>query len=487
MPVLRESSTFGRLFGPATNSVTSADEEKLIKLGQSMRDEEEREGTLTPRTGYTYLGQFIAHDLTLDDMPLAGDRFEPELTRNYRAARLDLEHVYGGGPAVSPQLYEGAPGEETFKIGGTSPGGIARDLPRDDGRLLLGDGADPRNAINLIVRQLHVLFLKFHNEALRQLRERPEAFAVSANCNGSTLFARAQRLVQWHYQWIVRHDYLPRVVNPSVWTMPRTARKPCANMPLPVEFSLAAFRFGHSMVRNAYSFNCRRPRIELDEMMLEGRSTNPLRDELLIEWGKFFDGLPASGPVGSSSFIDTSITRHLHGMSADSLAMCGRGRHVDSPAVTLPVRTLLRGARARLPSGQQIARHLVDNGILHVDTMLSQDELMGAVCNSSPRVLEETRLGTETPLFYYVLKEAEVKAGGQSLGPVGSYIVSDVIQAALESDPTSYLTYMGPNWQRPRWRFPNSVERPINNMIGIVQLVGDDKLLPECHRLGQSC
>jgi hypothetical protein len=85
-----------------------------------------------------------------------------------------------------------------------------------------------------------------------------------------------------------------------------------------------------------------------------------------------------------------------------------------------------------------------------------------------------------TPLFYYILKESELKAGGLTLGPVGSHIVSEVIQGALENDPDSYLACAGPNWQLPPWQFPSGAERPVNSLISIIRLVGDDKLLPEC-------
>ncbi|MEY2573220.1 MAG: hypothetical protein QOJ87_1433, partial [Verrucomicrobiota bacterium] len=200
----------GRPLGPD-------DEWKLVELGNAMRYGKEREGTLTPRIGYTYFGQFLGHDLTHDATPLAGPYEDPEKTPNFRTAVFDLDHVYADGPAGSPYLYEGEEGAETFKIGATVPGGYRRDLPIARGHLLIGDLQDTRNVDNLLLRQLHVLFLKFHNEAVRQLQTNDDLKAVADSLGRGTVFDRARRLVCWHYQWIIRHDYLPRIVHNDVW------------------------------------------------------------------------------------------------------------------------------------------------------------------------------------------------------------------------------------------------------------------------------
>ncbi|HEX8897286.1 MAG TPA: hypothetical protein VF751_01200, partial [Chthoniobacterales bacterium] len=107
-------------------------------------------------------------------------------------------------------------------------------------------------------------------------------------------------------------------------------------------------------------------------------------------------------------------------------------------------------------------------------------QLTTDTCNQCGSVLARNGLEQNTPLFYYVLKEAELKGEGLTLGPVGSHIVSHVIQNALESDSDGYLSVAGQKWELPRWRFPSGTRRPVNSLIGIIQLVGDDKLLPEC-------
>jgi hypothetical protein len=471
---------YSRLFQRPTAPLAKSEEEKLIKLGSSMRYTIEREGTLTPRVGYTYFGQFVGHDLTDDVTPLEGPYLDPELTPNYRTPHLDLDHIYGGGPQKSPNLYEGDAGAEVFKLGATSSGGYARDLPFENGAILIGD---TRNLINLILRQLHVIFLKFHNEAIKQLSAKPPTIIGIENLDSGTIFERAQRLVRWHYQWIVRHDFLPRILHLSVWNRrSRTSRHvsgPKDNFSIPIEFSLAAFRFGHSMVRKAYGLNCRQKRVELPELMAMGQEPSPLSDDLVIEWGRFFDGLPASGPVASSSYIDSSIAAPLHGLFPPTLRLCNR-MESSTAVISLPVRTLLRGARAGLPSGQEVAEALFEQGVIRGEDRLTISQLTRDTCNHSGRVVHENGLEQNTPLFYYLLKEAEINGSGLTLGPIGSYIVAEVIQRSLQTDPDGYISMAGPQWELPEWRFPSGTRRQINSLIGIIQLIGDNRLLPEC-------
>jgi hypothetical protein len=473
---------YSRLFAKPAKPIPRDQENKLIELGKAMRYDVEREGTLTPRVGYTYFGQFLGHDLTHDTTPLEGPYADPEQTPNYRTPSFDLDHIYGGGPEKSPFLYEGEEGAETFKIGSTTPTGYRRDLPVEHGMVLIGDLQDTRNLDNLILRQLHVVFLKFHNEAIRQLSAHPPTITGVENVGPGTLFERAQRLVRWHYQWIIRHDFLPRVVHTDVWNYQEQRvpwhLEPGQNYAVPIEFSLAAFRFGHSMVRNAYRLNCRTKRVVIGELMALGQNASPIPDDYLLEWGTFFDGLPASGPQASSNFLDTSVSTAMHGLSPSTIRLA----HPLEPAnpSNLPVRTLLRGARARLPSGQEVAETLVAQGRISSDDCLTTSQLLQDTCDHSGRILREMGLEQNTPLFYYLLKEAELAAEGLRLGPIGSHIVSEVIQGALETDPDSYMSFVGPKWKLPLWHFASGARRPINSLIGIIQLIGDDKLLPEC-------
>jgi hypothetical protein len=194
--------------------------------------------------GYTYLGQFIDHDMTLDRTPLTLQQQDPKGTVNHDSPRFDLASVYGRGPAGSPELYD--PARPGYLLCNDHDG--VRDLPRDEaGAAWLGD---PRNDEDLVVAQLHAVFLRLHN----RLRDQ-----------GST-FEQAQQQVRWHHQWLIVNDYLPRIVGRDVvdrllrrrrskpievlgrFHEPRNPRKPY----MPVEFSGAARRFGHSTIRAEY-------------------------------------------------------------------------------------------------------------------------------------------------------------------------------------------------------------------------------------------
>jgi hypothetical protein len=321
------------------------------------------------------------------------------------------------------------------------------------------------------------------NEAIKQLSAKRPPITGIENPGPGTIFERARRLVRWHYQWIVRHDLLPRILHTSVWNLEdRTIRAHSQSkdtFAIPIEFSLAAFRFGHALVRNAYGLNCRQKRVVLPELMALGHKPSPFPDDFMIEWGRFFDGLPGSGPVASSSYIDTSIAAPLHDLSPSIIRLCSKTERSVQPA-RLPVRTLLRGARARLPSGQEVADALVKQGVINPQDRLTSTQLTKDTCNHSGSVLQDVGLEENTPLFYYLLKEAEINGLGRTLGPIGSRIVARVIEGALEADPNGYMSVAGRDWDLPLWRFPGGAHRRINSLIRIIQLVGDTQLLPEC-------
>ena len=212
--------------------------------------------------------------------------------------------------------------------------------------------------------------------------------------------------------------------------------------------------------------------------MALGQQATPIPDDYLVEWGTFFDGLPTSGPQASSNYIDTSVIGAMHGLPREILTL-GNENEAINPS-SLPVRTLLRGGRAGLASGQEIADILASHGRITASDKLISSDLSRDTSDCSGSVLRKNGLHENTPLFYYILKEAELKTGGLTLGPVGSQIVAEVIQTALESDPEGYVATVGSKWRLPSWQFPSGAQRPVNSLIRIVQLVGDDKLLPEC-------
>jgi hypothetical protein len=459
----RSSSSYTRMFPDLERKPSrpvSDFEEGLTELGRAMADrdplvEEESQPDL-PTAGYTYLGQFIDHDLTLDLTPLARASPNVEDTPNFRSSFLDLDHVYGGGPTLSPFLYEqGARGAERFLIGKTRGDlALAEDLPRNaEGIALTGD---PRQDENLILAQLHVAFLKLHNVIVA------DSALLSASPwyrrAGDTDFAVARRIVTWHYQWIIRHDYLKQVLDRDVFErLPEIESAKRNNPPLdfriPVEFSVAAFRFGHSMVRDQYKTGVNRQHepVSLPDLLAltgsMGGASPALPAEWIVSWDRFF--LHRGGDtahLNRTRKIDTQIAKSLHHVEQLTTKPFATQIPPGSLPSELPVRTLLRGARMDLPSGEDVAREMSRRG--NWIRILTDNEI---VSGDHKEILTNPRYGLlgNTPLWYYVLKEAELHTNGagqrgRSLGPLGSYLVADVILDALVADPDSYLSV--PDW-----------------------------------------
>lgn len=364
--------------------------------------------------GYTFLGQFIDHDMTLDRTPLAQQRSDPDALVNYDSPSFDLGSLYGRGPAADPDLYEPG-GAGRLRVVVNAEG--VEDLPRRaDGTAWIGDG---RNDENLIVSQLHLAFAKFHNRCL------------ASGLAGS--FADAQRLVRWHFQWLIVHEFLPRVVgddvvrrflpDPAKPTVKREFYKPKdpTRPMMPVEYSVAAYRFGHSMVRAAYlvnivdGVNTVAPTFGQEGADLRG--SRPLPARVRIDWEHFFavPGRPEDH-VNHARRIDGKLALPLFNLPSTV---------VSDAVVSLAERNLLRAKQCGLPSGQAVARAM---GV----TPLTNAEL------GVPDPADPGWAGG-APLWFYVLREAELQRGGQRLGEVGGRVVAEVILGVLDSDKTSYL------------------------------------------------
>ena len=365
--------------------------------------------------GFTFLGQFLDHDITLDTTPLDEQRGDPKALAQYRSPRYDLDSVYGGGPTVRPELYD-PENPAKLRLGGGN--GMPDDLPRtSSGRAVIGD---ERNDENLLVAQIHAGFIKFHNRVVDHL-------------GGGDVFAEAQRLVVWHWQWVVLHDFLPRIVDPALLATileepdrgpararlqlykPKNPNKPM----LPVEHAVAAYRFGHSMVRGRYNVNG--PPGGAATIAIFGKEPGvgnlnggrQLPPELVVNWRNFYEFPDAPRPTRARR-IDTVISAPLYDMPDP-----------PSPASmrSLAERNLLRGSRVGLASGQDVARAV---GV----TPLTNAEL---------GITDDPGWRGQAPLWFYVLKEAELLDEGRRLGPVGGRIVAEVLVGLLALDKGSYL------------------------------------------------
>jgi hypothetical protein len=370
--------------------------------------------------GTTFVGQFLDHDITFDNSSPLGTPAEPTATSNERDARLDLDSVYGGGPSVSPTLYDS---RDTAKFL-VSSGGRFEDLPRFSSNLRAAI-ADPRNDENLMISGLQVAFLLAHNRAVDDRRTR--------NLPGDPWFF-SRRTIIHHWQWIVVHEFLPQIVGQSlVSDILRNGRRWYRfNRPaMPVEFQTGAYRFGHSMVRPSYRAN-RTGNADgtaffgfifdpagqgrADPVDLRGGVRARRR---FIGWETFFDfGGIMTQHTRPNKRIDTNISTPLFNLPLQTIP-------TGAPPTSLAQRNLLRHLTWSMPSGQRIAA------------------ATGSPVLSSANFpeLRQFGLGLEvsTPLWYYVLREAQVLNDGVRLGPVGGRIVAETIIGLLQLDEFSYL------------------------------------------------
>lgn len=300
------------------------------------------------------------------------------------------------------------------------------DLQRNSqGTALIGD---PRNDENIIVSQLHLSFLKFHNRV-------PEFVRETRGMTGFEAFHEAQRLVRWHYQWVVVDDYLRRTVgdqtlnqilippdpdNPNDVPQIETRFYKWKRQPfLPVEFSVAAFRFGHSQVRATYKINDLVPELPI---FAQSEEPGPLDDfrggrhlpaQWMVDWSFFFDTAGPGSSKQKSLLIDAKLAEGLFKLPGE-----------PPERESLALRNLARGSRFALPSGRRVARSML----------------------IEPLTRERLGLDHPAPLWFYVLKEAELTSGGQHLGAAGGRIVAEVLLGLLAGDPLSYVN-VDPDWK----------------------------------------
>jgi hypothetical protein len=407
-------------------------------MGNSGRDT--ADDSATP-SGFTYVGQFVDHDVTLDvssaiDSPTIVDA---TVINNMRSPMLDLDSVYGKGPAVDAFLYTPpAPGEpaSAFRMllgtnlqsGVGGPGGAAaaagmiahndRDVPRTSA--LTAIIGDPRNNENLIVSQLHFAMLKFHNAIVDSL--------IADGFTGD-LFVEAKRQATLHYQWAVLHDFLPRICGQAAVddAVANVVAPVGSGFQMPVEFSVAAYRFGHSMIRDDYWLNFElRTKPMSDVFAFIHEPHLPVRSNWVVDLNAFFEtGIPV--PVfNSARKIDSVLASALEDLDGNGMT--------NALMSVLAARNLQRGLVLGLPSGQATAEAL---GV----PVLTQAELTDGLPADEVAVLQQQGglLLEKTPLWYYVLREAMVTADGEHLGPLGAKIVADTFVTMLRRDALSLL------------------------------------------------
>lgn len=447
---------FGRMFPtlPARKPTGLKEAERFGLPGGLMDGGEttmDQENPMLP-AGFTYFGQFIDHNITFDITTALDGDTDPLSVTDFRPPRLDMANLYGAGPTANPYLYDHA--SHGTKIATSADGVDVARGPSDVA--LIGD---PRNDENMLLSQMHHAMARFHNALVdllaagqitdvngdrleRKPPDQPHAENTSAPVGQlldtadywSELFSKAQQLARWHYQWIIIHEYLPLIGDPLVvQDIERHGPKffqPGDHPFMPVEFSVAGFRaVGHPTVRSSYQVNEKfegkifpddpdappLPRTDL-------RGGIPVDAEHAVDFSFFFPTDPGRVPTSAKKF-QALLNRQLLDLPVGAVPGAQDG-DLARPLASLAVRNLLRSETLELPSGQDVARKV------------------GEV------PLTDAQLGTEGPvyLWYYLLKEAEVLAGGLSLGPVGTRIVAETLVGLIDADPGSYRS------SYPAWR-----------------------------------
>ena len=376
--------SYGYLF-PELLPQDSTNVESIIKL---MSTSDKKEESTVP-LGYVFFGQFIDHDITLDnsDEFISDHQFQLDQVKiltNRRNPRFDLDSVFGLGPELNGYLYD----SDGFLIVETD------DLTRNESGIAIIP--DHRNDENPIIAQLHLAIQKYYNLVHKQTLKDSDDKSTK-----NELIEKSITRTRWQYQYIVLNDYLPtivgnRIINdirPNSFDTNFLLMKNNRNFSIPLEFSGAAFRFGHSQVPESLSINSDLADLNIFDPKLR---TSP------IDWRMFFDiekEVTAQKAMRVQPFLSKSMLNIPRGLNLVKL-------------------NIHKGLFFKLPSGQDLAR----------------------AANLIP---EPSQYPYGDPLWYYILKET--KEEGSQLGALGSRIVAEVIIRLIHEDEASYLN-QGVNW-----------------------------------------
>ncbi len=454
---------------------------------------------------YTYFGQFVNHDISapiggllvnVGKVPPAGiiGTADPAgLSKEWRkdtatilehfvnehAVPLSLESLYGDGPASDDpevtELYE-ADGKR-FRLATTRPSTTPaddqffEDRKKDPAKIVHATGApdilrrdrkpliaDRRNDGNLILSQLHLAFMLFHNKAVDALEQPGQ---TSEEC-----FRQARQLVTLHYHWLILNDYLPKLMSTEVlrgrplatWVSKlKEANK------VPMEFTTAAFRFGHSMIGRAYDFNenfgvggristAGASLADLFDFTSRGNMQRPddptqqLPDHWVIDWDRMTRPPRPAGAdadaLGGAEQIDLNF-------APDMLNLVGESNVPEHGSILF--RNLMRGFHRRMPFGQKLAEQYPVPRLCPEQVLSAMPEgTVGGADFGGAReikaVAKEFGIDKETPAWLYLLCEARVLEGGERLGPTASHIIGDTLVGLMAHNPNSILRQDNGRW-----------------------------------------
>jgi hypothetical protein len=371
-------------------------------LGVDAGDADARVAAVWP-----FFGQFIAHDITADRSPVT-HRGDAGRIRNFRVPRANLEGLYGSGPVGSPYLYaRDDPAKLLLSADGC-------DVPRNhEGIALIGD---PRNDVHLFTSQMAVAFIKLHNTLVDRLRE--------DGTGEDALFEEARRAATWHYQHVIVREFLPSLIGAQLTTELLDGGARLYHVEgdpyIPFEFADAAYRYGHSQIRAGYQVNAGFGPLPVFPDLMGFR---PVTEEHTVDWTLQID-VAGQASAQRAKRIDSRLPGALIALPTQI-----SGSQPGTDYASLANRDLQRGQSVGLASGEAVARHLGVPPLTASQLGLAQHGWTG-----------------ETPLWLYILKEAEALHAGEQLGPVGGRIVGEVLIGIVDADPESFRS-LNPAWQ----------------------------------------
>lgn len=434
-------------------------------------------------SGYTYLLQFVAHDLVHSAIPLSVVGGLSGDTANVRRAALKLETLFGGGPVGSPSVYalDAANDERRTKLRlgrmrwkdkSVETGCPFRDIARTPAENVTGIDrsiagmrvaltealiADPRNDDHAIMSQLTALFALLHNGLIDIVRCGEPTTGPNANLGAAyKRFLCARDALTLIYHNIIRKDLMRRAMHPAIYAayagpMPNFIDRPvrASGSPatrsveqegwrVPLEFSHGAFRFGHAMVRPEYVINDLSTH-DLNKT-LEKTSANdpvnmPLDSTWIVRWSRFFE-IGGSRPNFSrriGPFLSDGLGNDQIFPAVDQTSRVGllyRDLLGASLAGLWSVNALVSEISARRPHLVAASRLLADRPyrVSQLREWLASETSYGELSAEDIETLAD-----DPPLPFFILFEAmrQPLAEGLCLGPLGSIIVSEVIFGAL--------------------------------------------------------
>lgn len=396
--------------------------------GKKNPDPNKRRPSTIP-AGYTYLAQFIAHDLSFNTTSLPSN--SEKTPKNLRSPRLDLDSIYGNSPSTHPHLYTFKKNHVLFKFGKKICKSKSHfieveiyDLPKHEGISII---PDPRNDEHLLLSNIHLSFMLYHNQQTKSILGSKKGKKLSP----FEIFYKAKKKVLKAYHKIIYNDLLKKLIPENLIKEEaqiirnRVKIYDHTESFIPLEFSFAAFRFGHSMVKNEYNF----PYYGQDETNPESL-LNPKKDIGYLNFSKFFFDVRTKN-VNFANQITPWITENLNEFPISQF-----NKTQGLVKINLTKKNLQAGMLVHLQSGQSIAKELnIDK-----DSIYSVDFLGDLSFSISTNPDKKYYFKEHTPLWLYILYETYLinKEGRKlndfyedKLGPVASKIILKVILSLL--------------------------------------------------------